>query len=100
MGYNVLLFSIRFFKRLVHFYKPTNHRFSRLEIDHKLVQKIAHSGCLLVDFLLSTEQVSLISDAAQCLYKYINNIHGLLDFDVQDCKVLSQTDRDFNVRFM
>ena len=55
---HVHLNVFRFFKRLVHFYKPTNHRFSRLEVNHKQGQKMVHCGCLLVDFLLSTDQVS------------------------------------------
>ncbi|XP_069128220.1 rapamycin-insensitive companion of mTOR-like isoform X2 [Argopecten irradians] len=64
----------RFMKRLIYFFKPTNHLFSRLEVGHKLATKIAHAGCLLTEFLMECVQedvrkhfVDLINDIGQCL---------------------------------
>ncbi|XP_061180915.1 rapamycin-insensitive companion of mTOR-like [Saccostrea echinata] len=66
--------TLKFFKRLVQFYKPTNHRFSRLEINHKLTQMMVHSGCLLVDFLLSTEQ----DEVQKLALDFIGDIGGCM----------------------
>jgi hypothetical protein len=54
------LFVCRFIKRLVYFFKPTNHLFSRQEFTNERSQKIAHVGCLLIDYLISSERVSNI----------------------------------------
>ncbi|XP_060081851.1 uncharacterized protein LOC132561136 [Ylistrum balloti] len=64
----------RFMKRLIYFFKPTNHLFSRLDVGHKLATKIAHVGCLLMEFLMECGQeeikkpfVDFINDIGQCL---------------------------------
>ena len=56
----VIHFFCRFIKRLVYFFKPTNHVFSRQEFTNERSQKIAHVGCLLIDYLISSENVSTI----------------------------------------
>jgi len=50
-------FFCRFIRRLVYFFKPTNHQFSRIESSNELEKKYAIVGCQLVDFLLRCEQV-------------------------------------------
>ncbi|XP_052097251.1 rapamycin-insensitive companion of mTOR-like [Mytilus californianus] len=64
----------RFIKRLVYFFKPTNHIFSRQELKNGKSKKIAHVGCLLIDFLISCDQdeaqkqvIDFLNDIGQCL---------------------------------
>ncbi|KAL3868472.1 hypothetical protein ACJMK2_041273 [Sinanodonta woodiana] len=50
---------LRFMKRLVYFFKPTNHLFSRIGHDCENGKKIAMVGCQLLKFLLRCSQISL-----------------------------------------
>ena len=65
---------LRFIKRLVFFYKPTNHIFSRTESDHELERKLAVVGCQLIDFLVRCDHeegikqlMDLLTDIGLCL---------------------------------
>ncbi|XP_045157719.2 rapamycin-insensitive companion of mTOR-like isoform X2 [Mercenaria mercenaria] len=65
---------VRFIKRLVFFFKPTNHMFSRLHADHEFQRKFALAGCQLADFLVRCEQeegtkilTDFLADIALCL---------------------------------
>ncbi|KAK3090902.1 hypothetical protein FSP39_015586 [Pinctada imbricata] len=64
----------RFIKRIVFFFKPTNHKFSRLEINHEFVINMCHAGCLMVDYLLESDQeeaykymTDFLMDVGECL---------------------------------
>lgn len=65
---------IRFIKRLVFFFKPTNHIFSRVESDHALGRKLVVVGCQLTDFLVRCDHeegvkqlMDLLTDIGLCL---------------------------------
>ena len=51
------LYVSRFIRRLIYFFKPTNHLFSRFESEHEQEKKIATVGCQMVDFLVRCDQV-------------------------------------------
>ncbi|KAK3609904.1 hypothetical protein CHS0354_036667 [Potamilus streckersoni] len=65
---------LRFIKRLVYFFKPTNHLFSRIGHDCENGKKIALVGCQLLKFLLRCSQeeatkqlMDFLVDVALCL---------------------------------
>ena len=58
---------LRFIKRLVFFYKPTNHMFSRMASDNELERKLAVVGCQLVDFLVKCDQEDLVKQLMDLL---------------------------------
>ncbi|XP_046330991.2 rapamycin-insensitive companion of mTOR-like isoform X1 [Haliotis rufescens] len=65
---------IRFVKRLVFFYKPTNDMFSRMELTNENARKLCDIGCHLIDFLIKSNQdeaqkhiTDWLTDIAQCL---------------------------------
>ncbi|KAK7495005.1 hypothetical protein BaRGS_00013645 [Batillaria attramentaria] len=71
---------IRFLRRLVFFFKPTNHLFSHMDLSSERARTICVAGCHLVDFLapqLQEEAGKLISDLltdiAQCLSEVATN---------------------------
>ncbi|XP_064605282.1 rapamycin-insensitive companion of mTOR-like [Liolophura sinensis] len=64
----------RFIRRLVFFYKPTNHQFSALEQGTPHTRTISSTGCHLVDFLVNSDEEEAqkhifdwLSDIAHCL---------------------------------
>ncbi|KAJ8305360.1 hypothetical protein KUTeg_015905 [Tegillarca granosa] len=61
---------IRYIKRLVYFFKPTNHLFSRLEMTNERSEKIAYIGCQLVDFLIESDQ----EEASKLITEFLNDI--------------------------
>ena len=70
----------RFIKRLVYFFKPTNHLFSRQEFTNERSQKIAHVGCLLIDYFITSERdealkqvIDYLNDIGQCLSEFIGH---------------------------
>ncbi|XP_025081196.1 rapamycin-insensitive companion of mTOR-like [Pomacea canaliculata] len=65
---------VRFLRRLLFFFKPTNHLFSHMKINSELGHKICLVGCYFVEFLVSVSQeetqkmiTELLIDIAQCL---------------------------------
>ncbi|KAL5015873.1 hypothetical protein ScPMuIL_005462 [Solemya velum] len=65
---------VRFIKRLVAFFKPTNHLFSRIESNCENGKKFAKEGCELMDFLVKCDQ----EDAQKLLSEWLTDIEECL----------------------
>ncbi|KAL8596171.1 hypothetical protein ACOMHN_021211 [Nucella lapillus] len=71
---------IRFLRRVVFFFKPTNHLFSHMEIHCELGPSVCQVACQLVDFLVSLTQeevqkltTELLTDINHCLNEVSTN---------------------------
>ena len=52
--------AIRFVRRLLQFYKPSNKQYCLIEVGNTSARKLSEVGLELIDFLLRREEVMLI----------------------------------------
>ena len=81
----MLIFCARFIRNLLYFYKPSSQRFCTVHISDPQARTFSEVGCLLVDFLLESEDVRHLIFTVIC---YIQLFHESLSYWQQYCMVL------------
>lgn len=56
----ILLFDVRFVRRLMYFYKPSSKLYANLDLDYAKSKQLTVVGCQFTEFLLESEEVKFI----------------------------------------